>query len=276
MRKLTLALPYFIALALLIYVPAVAAQGTPAAKPSLPDEPKPRNAPAPSSQTPSQPPAAPNGPFKEAKENYSYALGLSIGENMKRQSVDLDLAAFDQGMKDGLGGGKALMTDEEVKANMNAFQLDLRARKEEKARAETAKAKQEGEAFLEANKSKPGVVVLPSGLQYKILTAGTGPKPAAADTVVCNYRGTFINGVEFDNSEKHGGPATFPVGRVIPGWTEALQLMPVGSKWQLFVPADLAYGARGAGADIPPNSALIFEVELLSIQGKQQPAQPKP
>ena len=128
--------------------------------------------------------------------------------------------------------------------------------------------KKEGEAFLADNKTKPGVVALPSGLQYKILTEGTGAKPTAGDSVVCNYRGTLINGKEFDSSYKRGQPATFPVGRVIKGWTEALQLMPVGSKWQLFIPSDLAYGASGAGGDIGPNATLIFEVELISIQGK--------
>ena len=122
-----------------------------------------------------------------------------------------------------------------------------------------------GAAFLAANKSKPGVTTLPSGLQYKVLTAGTGPKPTASDTVTVNYRGTLISGKEFDSSYKRGQPATFPVGGVIKGWTEALQLMPVGSKWQLFIPADLAYGDRGAGGDIGPGETLIFEVELLSI-----------
>ena len=130
--------------------------------------------------------------------------------------------------------------------------------------------KKEGEDFLAANKSKEGVVTLPSGLQYKVLKEGTGPKPSPTDSVVCNYRGTLINGTEFDSSYKRGQPATFPVNGVIKGWTEALQLMPVGSKWQLFIPPDLAYGQRGAGADIGPNATLIFEVELLSIQGKAQ------
>jgi FKBP-type peptidyl-prolyl cis-trans isomerase FklB len=128
--------------------------------------------------------------------------------------------------------------------------------------------KKEGEAFLADNKSKEGVVALPSGLQYKVLKEGNGPKPTATDSVVCNYRGTLINGAEFDSSTKHGGPATFPVNGVIKGWTEALQLMPVGSKWQLFVPSDLAYAERGAGGDIGPNATLIFEVELVSIQNK--------
>jgi FKBP-type peptidyl-prolyl cis-trans isomerase len=130
--------------------------------------------------------------------------------------------------------------------------------------------KKEGAEFLEANKTKEGVVTLPSGLQYKILTEGTGPKPAASDTVVCNYRGTLISGTEFDSSYKRGQPASFPVNGVIKGWTEALQLMPVGSKWQLFVPAELGYGDRGAGGEIGPGATLIFEVELLSIQGKDK------
>jgi FKBP-type peptidyl-prolyl cis-trans isomerase FklB len=140
---------------------------------------------------------------------------------------------------------------------------------------ETADAnKKTGEAFLAANKSKEGVVVLPSGLQYKIEKAGTGPKPTPTDSVVCNYRGTLIDGKEFDSSYKRGQPATFPVTGVIKGWTEALQLMPVGSKWQLFVPADLAYGDRGAGADIGPGATLIFEVELMSIEDKNKDKTP--
>jgi FKBP-type peptidyl-prolyl cis-trans isomerase len=135
------------------------------------------------------------------------------------------------------------------------------------------KNKKAGEAFLAANKEKPGVVTLPSGLQYKILQPGSGPKPTASDSVVCNYRGTLVDGTEFDSSFKRGQPATFPVGQVIKGWTEALQLMPVGSKWELFIPSDLAYGERGTnGGPIGPNETLIFEVELVSIQAKSQPA----
>jgi len=160
------------------------------------------------------------------------------------------------------------MTEAEAQAVLTQLQADMRKKQEEKAQQAGEANQKEGEAFLAANKSKPGVVTLPSGLQYKILKEGTGPKPTATDSVVCNYQGTLINGTEFDNSYKRGEPATFPVNGVIKGWTEALQLMPVGSKWQLFVPADLAYGPRGAGADIGPNSTLIFEVELLSIKAK--------
>src|SRR5208337_3618840 len=164
---------------------------------------------------------------------------------------------------------KTLLTDDEAKSAMMALQNDLRQKQEAKAQQAGQTNKTEGEAFLAANKTKEGVVTLPDGLQYKVLKAGTGPKPTANDSVVCNYKGTFIDGTEFDSSDKHGGqPATFTVGQVIKGWTEALQLMPVGSKWQLFIPSDLAYGQRGAGADIAPNATLIFELELLSIQSK--------
>ena len=151
---------------------------------------------------------------------------------------------------------------------LKEVQAEVNKQRQEKTAAAAAKNKTEGDSFLAGNKSKEGVVTLPSGLQYKILTAGTGPKPAATDSVVCNYRGTLIDGKEFDSSYKRGQPATFGVSQVIKGWTEALQLMPVGSKWQLFVPSTLAYGERGAGAEIGPNATLIFEVELLSIQDK--------
>jgi FKBP-type peptidyl-prolyl cis-trans isomerase len=147
----------------------------------------------------------------------------------------------------------------------------VRGKQQEKMKVAGEMNKKESVEFLAANKAKDGVVTLPSGLQYKILTAGTGPKPTASDTVVCNYRGTLISGTEFDSSYKRGQPASFPVNGVIKGWTEALQLMPVGSKWQLFVPSELGYGDRGAGAEIGPGATLIFEVELLSIQSKDKP-----
>jgi FKBP-type peptidyl-prolyl cis-trans isomerase len=204
------------------------------------------------------------------KDKLSYAIGMNIGKNLHRDSVDIDLNLLLQGMKDGLAGGPTLLTDQEAQAAVTELQNNLRKKQEEKAQAAGETNKKEGDAFLAANKTKDGVVALPSGLQYKILNAGTGPKPTATDSVVCNYRGTLINGTEFDSSYKRGEPATFPVNGVIKGWTEALQLMPVGSKWQLFVPADLAYGARGAGPDIGPNQTLIFEVELLSIKPKAQ------
>jgi FKBP-type peptidyl-prolyl cis-trans isomerase len=204
--------------------------------------------------------------LKTQKDKASYALGSKIGSDLKRQGVgaSVDAALTARGLKDALSGAKSLMTDDEVKAALTQLQTQVRGQMEAKAHEAGAAARQEGEAFLAANKSKEGVVTLPSGMQYKIITAGTGPKPTASDTVSCNYRGTLINGKEFDSSK--GKPVSFPVGGVIKGWTEALQLMPVGSKWQLFIPADLAYGDRGAGADIGPGSTLIVEVDLLAIE----------
>jgi FKBP-type peptidyl-prolyl cis-trans isomerase FklB len=269
------------------------AQQTPAASSA-------QTPPASSSQTPGtttpKPPAAKPGTttakkptpavltLKTQKDKASYAIGLNIGKSMHKDSVDVDTAILLRGLKDGLAGAKPLLTDDEARAAMVALQADLRKKQEEKMLVQGEANKKEGEAFLAANKTKDGVVTLPSGLQYKILTEGTGPKPAATDTVVCNYKGTLIDNTEFDSSYKRGQPATFPVSGVIKGWTEALQLMQVGSKWQLFIPSDLAYGARGGpGGGIGPNATLVFEVELMSIQAKAQvqpptpaPASPKP
>jgi FKBP-type peptidyl-prolyl cis-trans isomerase FklB len=211
-------------------------------------------------------------PLKTRKEKFSYALGMNIGtgysQGLKKQSVEVDWNLLAQGMKDAAAGSKTRLTQEEAQAVLNEVQTEIKKEQQEKTQQAAAANKTEGEAFLAANKSKDGVVTLPSGLQYKILTAGTGPKPTASDSVKCNYRGTLINGTEFDSSYKRGQPATFAVGQVIKAWTEALQLMPMGSKWQLFVPSSLAYGERGAGAEIGPNATLIFEVELLSIEEK--------
>jgi FKBP-type peptidyl-prolyl cis-trans isomerase FklB len=212
------------------------------------------------------------------KDKFSYALGMNIGTglgaNLKKQSVDFDVDLVAQGVKDALTGGKTRLTEQEAQSVLQEVSTDLRKAQQEKIEKASAANKAEGDAFLAANKSKEGVVALPSGLQYKILKEGTGPKPAATDSVVCNYKGTLINGTEFDSSYKRGQPATFPVTGVIKGWTEALQLMPVGSKWQLFIPSSLAYGEHGTGADIGPNATLIFEVELLSIQEKKEPPKP--
>lgn len=205
------------------------------------------------------------------KQKNSYALGMSIGLGFQKQGIDksVDNALVIRGLRDALAGSKTAMTEDEMKAALQQLRTEVMGAQEAKAKEAGATNRKEGETFLSANKSKDGVKVLPDGLQYKVLTEGTGPKPAATDTVTVNYRGTLINGKEFDSSYKRGQPATFPVGGVIKGWTEALQLMPVGSKWQLFIPADLAYGDRGAGADIGPGDTLIFEVELLSI-GEQK------
>jgi FKBP-type peptidyl-prolyl cis-trans isomerase len=207
--------------------------------------------------------------LKTDKEKASYAIGMNIGEGMRRQSLDIDPAIVGRGLKDAFSDSKTLMSDSEMRATLSAFQTDMNGKLEAKRKQEGEAAQKEGEVFLASNKSKPGVITLPSGLQYKILTTGNGPKPAASDTVVCHYRGTLVNGKEFDSSYKRGEPLTIGVSGVIKGWTEALQLMPVGSKWQLFIPSNLAYGERGAGADIPPNATLIFEVELISILGKK-------
>jgi FKBP-type peptidyl-prolyl cis-trans isomerase len=217
--------------------------------------------------------SAPAAPLKSRKEKFSYALGMnvgnSLGANLKRQSVEVDPVLVAQGLKDMLTGGKTRLTTEQAQAVLKEVQEEINKEQQAKTQAAAAKNKFEGDAFLVANKSKDGVVTLPSGLQYKILTDGTGPKPTASDSVVCNYRGTLIDGTEFDSSYKRGQPATFPVSGVIKGWTEALQLMPVGSKWQLLIPSDLAYGAPGQPrAGIGPDSTLIFEVELVSIQEK--------
>ena len=206
--------------------------------------------------------------LKTEKEKFSYALGMKMGTNFKKQSVPVDPAILARGVKDGIAGGKTLLTEDEAQATIMQVQNEVRQQQQAKMQEQGAANKKEGDAFLAANKTKDGVVALPSGLQYKILKEGTGPKPAATDSVVCNYRGTLINGAEFDSSYKRGQPATFPVSGVIKGWTEALQLMPVGSKWQLFIPSDLAYGERGPSPEIGSNSTLVFEVELLSIEDK--------
>jgi FKBP-type peptidyl-prolyl cis-trans isomerase FklB len=195
---------------------------------------------------------------KSPQEKLSYALGMDLGNSLRKQAVEIDPAVFSQGLRDALSGGKTLMTEEEVRTAIAQLQTEVRGRV-------MTKNKKDGEAFLAQNKTKEGVVTLPSGLQYKILQAGEGKKPTIADSVVCHYRGTLIDGTEFDSSYKRNQPANFPVKGVIKGWTEALQLMPVGSKWQLFVPASLAYGETGAGP-IGPDSTLIFEVELTAIK----------
>lgn len=210
--------------------------------------------------------------LKTDKEKQSYAMGMNLGLGLHKQNMVLDPALVARGMKDAMTGGKTALTEDEARSAVMQLNNEVRAKMDAKAKEAGSESRKAGEAFLAQNKSKEGVVITPSGLQYKILKEGTGPKPTAADTVTCNYRGTLLDGKEFDSSSKHGGPASFQVSQVIKGWTEALQMMPVGSKWQLFIPADLAYGDRGAGSDIGPGETLIFEVELLSIgdQKKQQ------
>lgn len=200
------------------------------------------------------------------KDKVSYGIGMNIGKNLKNDGIEVDPSVFLMGLKDGIGGGKTQMSDEEVRAVLTALQKDVGEKRAAAMKVAAEKNKAEGEAFLAANGKKEGVVTLPSGLQYKVLSSGKGKSPIATDKVEVNYRGTLINGTEFDSSYKRGQTATFPVSGVIPGWTEALQKMKVGDKWQLFVPSSLGYGEHGAGREIGPNATLIFEVELLAIK----------
>jgi FKBP-type peptidyl-prolyl cis-trans isomerase FklB len=203
--------------------------------------------------------------LKSQKEKMSYIIGMDIGNNLKKQSIDIDPNILAKGVKDAFSGSQPLLNEQEIRETTMAFQKEMMAKQEEVAK----KNKKEGEAFLAENKKKEGVKTLPSGLQYKVIKAGTGKKPKLTDTVTTHYRGTLINGTEFDSSYRRGQPVSFQVNGVIPGWTEALQLMEEGAKWQLFIPSNLAYGERGAGRDIGPNATLIFEIELLSIQEKK-------
>jgi len=204
--------------------------------------------------------------LKTEKEKLSYAMGMDLGNQLKSRSVEIDPAIFAQALKDALSGGKTLLTDAEAKAVIAELQKAMLVKQAAEAKVVGDKNKAEGDAYMAANKAKDGVISLPSGIQYKALTAGTGKKPTAEDTVICQYRGTLIDGKEFDSSYKRGQPATFPVKGVIKGWTEVLQLMPVGSKWQVFIPPNLAYAERGSGAMIGPNATLIFEIELVAIK----------
>jgi len=217
-------------------------------------------------------PAATAVPLKSPKEKASYAIGQNVGKglrsNLQKDDVEVDSSSLARGFRDAIAGNKSLLTDEESKAALTALATEVRAKQQIKLEQISAVNKKEGEAFLAANKTKEGVVALPSGLQYKVEKEGNGPKPTAADSVTCNYRGTLIDGKEFDSSYKRGQPLTIPVNGVIKGWTEAMQLMPVGSKWQIFIPPDLGYGNQAMGQDIQPGSTLIFEVELLSIAPK--------
>ncbi len=201
----------------------------------------------------------------DEKSRVSYAIGMMTGRQWKQQELDFDVDLYARGIKDGIAGGAMLLTPQEAQLTIEAFSKELTAKQQQKQMELAAKNKTEGDAFLAANKTQPGVQTLPDGLQYLVITNGAGEIPAAGDTVTVNYRGTLIDGTEFDSSYKRGQPATFPVGGVIRGWTEALQKMNAGSKWKLFVPSDLAYGPQGRPG-IAPNAVLIFEVELLAVQ----------
>lgn len=204
--------------------------------------------------------------LKDNKDKVSYSIGLNIAKSMKQEGLDINPDALAAAMKDVFAGAKPQLSEEEVQTVMQEFQKDMMAKRAKGQQEGLAKNKAEGEKFLADNKKKEGIKTTASGLQYKVIKDGTGKTPKATDTVSTHYRGTLISGKEFDSSYKRGEPAEFPVNGVIKGWTEALQLMKEGAKWQLFIPSDLAYGERGAGQDIGPNSTLIFDIELLSVK----------
>jgi FKBP-type peptidyl-prolyl cis-trans isomerase len=205
--------------------------------------------------------------LKTQKDKLSYAIGLEMGKGVKDEGLDVDPTVLALGIKDAILGGKPLLGDEEFRTIIADVQEEMKQKQMQAMEEAAAENKKQGEAFLAANTKKEGVVTLPSGLQYKVITAGQGKKPAETDTVLCNYKGTFLDGTEFDSSTQAGKPVPFELKGIIPGFKEALLLMPVGSKWQIFIPSNLAYGERGAGNVIGPNSTLIFEIELVSIQG---------
>ena len=213
--------------------------------------------------------------LSDEKSRVSYAIGMMLGHNWQQQGLDVDADLAARAIKDIQSSNTTLLTQEEMQQTLTTFQKEFAVKQQKKRAEEAVKNKADGEAFLAANKDKPGVQSLPDGLQYLVITNGTGPVPTPHDTVTVNYRGTLIDGTEFDSSYKRGQPAQFPVGGVIRGWTEALEKMPVGSKWKLFIPSELAYGENG-NRSIPPNATLIFEVELLAAKTPPPPAPPTP
>jgi FKBP-type peptidyl-prolyl cis-trans isomerase FklB len=268
MRKLTVVPPLMAGILLLS---SALAQQAPAAQPSKPASSQSGTSGA---KTAAKKPGstaktAPAATLKTKKDKDSYALGMSIGTGLHRQGVPVDPAMVARGLRDAMTGSKMLMSEDEMKSTLQQLRSEVGKEQAAKAHAAGEVNRKEGEAFLSANKAKEGVTTLPDGLQYKVVKEGSGPKPTASDTVTVNYRGTLVNGKEFDSSYKRGQPTTFPVGGVIKGWTEALQLMPVGSKWELYIPADLAYGDNPPDPSIGPGETLVFEVELLSIGQKK-------
>ncbi len=230
---------------------------------------------APAAEPPAPAAAKLNPSFKTFKEQSSYAVGLDIARNLKAQGLDIDAAMVAKGFADAFGNGKPILSDKELQATMVQFQNEAAAKAQEMFAKVAEKNKKEGAAFLAENKKKEGVKTTASGLQYKILKQGTGAAPKPDDVVTTHYRGTFLDGTEFDSTYRTNQPATFPVSSVIKGWKEALQAMRVGDKWQLFVPSDLAYGPQGRD-EIPPNATLVFEIELLDTRPAPAPAKTAP
>lgn len=199
-------------------------------------------------------------------DKLSYSIGADLGKNFKKQGIEVSPAAMAKGLQDGMNGGQLLLTEDQMKEVLNKFQKDLMAKRNAEFTKKSDENKAKGETFLSQNKGKEGVVTLPSGLQYKIIENGNGSKPAKEDTVTVEYTGQLIDGQVFDSTEKSGKPATFKVSQVIPGWTEALQLMPAGSTWEVYVPSNLAYGPRSVGGPIGPNETLVFKIHLISVK----------
>ena len=231
---------------------------------------KPAEKPMPQTAQPAQPNAA--GQSQSLEDKASYIIGYNLGRQLKNNDIKANMDLILKGLQDGTSGGQAMMTDEEMQSTMQAFQQQVQTAQEAKQKALGEKNKSEGEAFLAKNKARQGVKTTASGLQYEVLKEGTGPMPKPTDTVTVNYKGTLMDGSTFDSSYDRGEPATFVLNQVIPGWTEGVQLMKVGSKYKFYIPAALGYGERGAGNVIGPNAPLVFEVELLSIG---QPEAPK-
>jgi FKBP-type peptidyl-prolyl cis-trans isomerase FklB len=234
------------------------------------------------SPSPSDNPAT-TSTFKDEKDKVSYSLGVDIGRTLQKFQLDLNEAALSRGIADVLDSKPMAMTDQELQTTLQAFQQKMMqkqqeavSKKQEEMKGVAEKNEADGKKFLDDNSKKPGVKTTASGLQYKVIKEGSGDKPKDTDVVETNYRGTTIDGKEFDSSAKHGSTASFPVNGVIKGWSEALKLMPVGAKWELYVPADLAYGAEGYGDDIAPGSTLVFEVELLNIKKNAASTPPGP
>lgn len=214
-------------------------------------------------------------PLTSETDKVSYTIGADLGKNFKKQEIDININALVQGLKDSQAGDNLALTKEEMQSTLQSFQKKLIERRAAKFKEVSEKNKKEGDDFLAKNKTEPGVVTTASGLQYKVLTKGNGAKPTPNDTVKVEYTGRLINGTVFDSSEKAGKPATFKVTEVIPGWTEALKLMPQGSTWEIYVPSELAYGARGVGEPIGPNQTLIFKVHLLTVEKNTGSSQTK-
>jgi FKBP-type peptidyl-prolyl cis-trans isomerase len=219
--------------------------------------------------------AAGTNVLADEKSRDSYALGLYYGQNWQQQGIEVNWDIFSRGFKDAQAGGATLMTPQEMRDTLNQFQKTIVAKQQQLREQQAAKNKTDGDAFLAKNRSKPGVLTLPDGLQYTAISEGTGDMPAEGEMVSVNYRGTFIDGTEFDSSAKIGRPAQFRVGGVIPGWTEALKMMRAGSKWHVVIPSDLAYGPQGRQG-IPPNSVLVFDMELVSVDRPEAPPAPAP